>query len=220
MQQTFSPAPADGAGRSRMVPPSEAPVHSPIVVPPKKKQFKAPVASVDPDYLAGENVPDETPCLRAGDGARRAPEGKRGLFTLAKMSALAALRCRPRPYSWPRPCRPAPGQPAQVYRTSAAAYQEQVAAAPGQPAFAPPARRRAAAVALVLQRRAALGPRQRRHAVRTIARDFHLACGMPLNAIFAAVHVRAKKARLRIRDAVLCSAPHHAGSAPRHSITS
>jgi hypothetical protein len=46
MQQTFSPAPADGAGRSRVVPPSEAPVHSPIVVPPKKKQFKAPVASV------------------------------------------------------------------------------------------------------------------------------------------------------------------------------
>ena len=61
MQQTFSPAPADGAGRSRVVPPSEAPVHSPIVVPPKKKQFKAPVASVDPDYLAGDDVRDEAP---------------------------------------------------------------------------------------------------------------------------------------------------------------
>ena len=61
MQQTYSPAPADGAGRSRVVPPSEAPLHSPIVVPPKKKQFKAPVASIAPDYLVGVNVPDEAP---------------------------------------------------------------------------------------------------------------------------------------------------------------
>src|SRR5688572_17917084 len=29
VQQTYQPAPADGAGRSRALPPSEAPVHSP-----------------------------------------------------------------------------------------------------------------------------------------------------------------------------------------------
>ncbi len=51
VQQTYQPAPAEGAGRSRSVPPSEAPVHSPIVVPPKNKQFKAPVARVDPSYV-------------------------------------------------------------------------------------------------------------------------------------------------------------------------
>ena len=45
VQQTYQPAPADGAGRSRSLPPSEAPVHSPIVVPPKSKQFKAPVSA-------------------------------------------------------------------------------------------------------------------------------------------------------------------------------
>ena len=129
MQQTYSPAPADGAGRSRVVPPSEAPLHSPIVVPPKKKQFKAPVASVDPDYLAGENVPDETPAYARVMAQGPAPEGKRGLFTSQRFRARSA------------PVQAAPVQqaaPAQVYRTSAAsaAYQEQVAAAQAQPAFA------------------------------------------------------------------------------------
>src|SRR5262245_35270029 len=30
VQQTYQPAPAEGAGRSRALPPSEAPVHSPV----------------------------------------------------------------------------------------------------------------------------------------------------------------------------------------------
>jgi hypothetical protein len=93
VQQTYSPAPADGAGRSRVVPPSEAPEHSPIVVPPKKKQFKAPVATLDPAYVAtvtdGQRsdapepgygstpVPNAMPVMAQG----AAPEPKRGLFT-------------------------------------------------------------------------------------------------------------------------------------------
>jgi hypothetical protein len=108
-----------------------------------------------------------------------APEGKRGLFTSQRFRARSAP-VQAAPVQLAAPVQATPGQPAQVYRTSAAAYQEQVRRRAGATRIRPPARRRAAAVALVLQRRAALGPRQRRHAVRTIARDFHLACGMPL----------------------------------------
>ncbi len=125
VQQTYSPAPADGAGRSRMTPPSEAPVHSPIVVPPKKKQFKAPVASVDPVYVASatEGVRSDAPqpgyasppaSIAAPVMARgAAPEARRGLFT------STALRSR---------------------NAASAAYEEHTAAirhAPAQTAAAP-----------------------------------------------------------------------------------
>jgi hypothetical protein len=100
VQQTYSPAPAEGAGRSRVVPPSEAPEHSPIVVPPRKKQFKAPVATVDPSYgeeMSGEldagapqpryaaSVPASAPVMAQG-----AAGGKRGLFTSQTVRAPSA----------------------------------------------------------------------------------------------------------------------------------
>ena len=102
VQQTYSPAPAEGAGRSRVVPPSDAPEHSPIVVPPKTKQFKAPVARVDPTYLAdmsgelGANapqpgyastrIPASAPVMAQGAAA----EPKRGLFTSQRFRARSA----------------------------------------------------------------------------------------------------------------------------------
>jgi hypothetical protein len=88
VQQTYQPAPADGAGRSRAVPPSEAPVHSPVITPPKSRQFKAPQASVDPDYVEsvaqGEprslSAPAAPPVVAQG----ATPEPKRGLFNMLR----------------------------------------------------------------------------------------------------------------------------------------
>jgi len=101
VQQTYSPAPAAGAGRSRVLPPSETPEHAPIVVPPKKKRFGPPVAIVDPTYIASADdvrsdapQPDtaSTPVLASApvmaQGA--APEPKRGLFTSPTFRARSA----------------------------------------------------------------------------------------------------------------------------------
>jgi hypothetical protein len=90
VQQTYQPAPADGAGRSRALPPSEAPVHSPVIAPPKHKRFKAPAASVDPEYIEsvaqGEprslSAPAPEPAPVVAQGA--APEQKRGLFGMLR----------------------------------------------------------------------------------------------------------------------------------------
>lgn len=128
VQQTYTPppAPAAGAGRSRMVPPSEAPIHSPIVVPPKRKQFKAPVATVDPGYIASVAEPAAAPVMAQGAAA----EPKRGLFNM--------LRNRNAPIRTAR-VQAAPVQFAPVYTTSAAsaAYEEHVAALPVQTASIP-----------------------------------------------------------------------------------
>jgi hypothetical protein len=101
VQQTYSPAPAAGAGRSRVLPPSETPEHAPIVVPPKKKRFGPPVAMVDPTYIASADdvrrdtpqpgpastpVPASAPVMAQG----RAVEPKRGLFTSQSFRARSA----------------------------------------------------------------------------------------------------------------------------------
>lgn len=142
VQQTYSPAPADGAGRSRVVPPSEAPIHSPIVVPPKKKQFKAPTATVDPSYVerlaAGSDRQEAAPVAAPAPVSRpvmaqgAAAEGKRGLFT------SQTFRNRNAPVQTAR-VQTAPVQLTPVYTTSAAsaAYNEHVAAARVQTASIP-----------------------------------------------------------------------------------
>jgi hypothetical protein len=150
VQQTYSPAPAEGAGRSRVVPPSEAPIHSPIVVPPKKKQFKAPLVTVDPSYVeriaAGSEMQETAPVAAPMPVAPPvmaqgvAPEPKRGLFALfrsrnaqpqmAQMQAAQPIATAPMQASL---------QAGPVYTTSAAAaaYEEHVARAPVQTAYAP-----------------------------------------------------------------------------------
>jgi len=153
VQQTYQPAPADGAGSSRRVPPSEAPVHSPIVVPPKNKQFKAPVARVDPSYVeriaagseeqepapAAAPMPVTPPVMAQGT----APEPKRGLF------GLFSRKSQPQPQMvqvqqvqttqmQAQPIATAPMQAAPVYPSAAsAAYEEHIARAPVQTAYAP-----------------------------------------------------------------------------------
>lgn len=140
VQQTYQPAPAEGAGRSRAVPPSEAPVHSPIITPPKSKQFKAPVATLDPSYVertegdaGAEPEPVELPpSMRqppvVAQGA--APEQKRGLFGLFRRNTQ------------PQQAQAVPMQVAPVYTSAAsAAYQEHAvvpapASAPARAAYA------------------------------------------------------------------------------------
>ena len=161
VQQTYQPAPADGAGSSRRVPPSEAPVHSPIVVPPKNKQFKAPVARVDPSYVeriaAGSEpqdaapvaapVPVQPPVMAQG----AAPEPKRGLFGLfSRKSRPQMAQLQPAQVQTTQlqaqPIATAPMQTAPVYASAAsAAYEEHIARAPMQTAYAPqPAQQRTA----------------------------------------------------------------------------
>jgi hypothetical protein len=134
VQQSYQPAPAEGAGSSRAAPPSEAPIHSPIVVPPKKKQFKAPLASIDPSYVErlapGSNQPDArsaepmpvTPPVMAQGTA---PEPKRGLFNMLRRRSaqpqMAQMQVQPQA---------APGSAA------AAAYEEHGARAPAPAAYA------------------------------------------------------------------------------------
>lgn len=150
VQQTYQPAPAEGAGRSRVVPPSEAPEHSPIVVPPKNKQFKAPVARVDPSYVeriaarneeqeaapAAAPMPVAPPVMAQG----AAPEAKRGLFGLFRSRNAQPQMAQVQPA---QPIATAPMQPSlqpsPVFTTSAAAaaYEEHVARAPMQTAYAP-----------------------------------------------------------------------------------
>ena len=157
VQQTYQPAPAEGAGRSRTVPPSEAPVHSPIITPPKSKQFRAPQASVDPDYVdsvaQGEprslSAPLAAPVVAQGT----APEPKRGLFNMlrnrntggqtAQIQQVQVQQVRMQPARVQIAQGPAaPMQVAPVYATPAssaasAAYAEYTTAsvqtAPAQP---------------------------------------------------------------------------------------
>jgi hypothetical protein len=130
VQQTYSPAPADGAGRSRVAPPSEVPVHSPVIAPPKHKRFKAPTASVDPDYVDsvahGEPrslsapAPGAAPVVAQG----AAPEQKRGLFNMLRNRNAGVQTAQ---------AQTAPMQIAPVYATpstsaASAAYAEYTAA--------------------------------------------------------------------------------------------
>lgn len=148
VQQSYQPAPAEGAGRSRAAPPSEAPVHSPIVVPPKKKQFRAPTASVDPDYVTavaeGRDPPSAVPPSPPVMAQGAAPEQKRGLFNFFRnrkaqpqpqpaVAYAAPVRSAPMQAAAPQP------QPAPVHTASAAsaAYQEHVASAPVHTASIP-----------------------------------------------------------------------------------
>jgi hypothetical protein len=133
VQQTYQPAPAEGAGRSRAVPPSEAPVHSPVITPPKSKQFRAPQASVDPDYVDsiahGEprslSAPAAPPVVAQG----AAPEGKRGLFNMLRNRNAGVQTAQVQQVQ----VQTAPTQIAPVYATpsssaASAAYAEYTAA--------------------------------------------------------------------------------------------
>ena len=150
VQQTYQPAPAEGAGRSRVVPPSEAPEHSPIVVPPKNKQFKAPVARVDPSYVeriaarneeqeaapAAAPMPVAPPVMAQG----AAPEAKRGLFGLfrSRNAQPQIAQMQPAQPIATAPMQPSPqASPAYTTSAAAAAYEEHVARAPMQTAYAP-----------------------------------------------------------------------------------
>jgi len=138
VQQTYSPAPADGAGRSRAVPPSEAPVHSPVIVPPRSKQFKAPQASVDPDYV--ESVvqgeprslsappPGSAPVVAQG----AAPEQKRGLFNMLRNRNAGAQTAQVQT----APMQIAPVDTTPATSAASAAYAEYTAA-PAQTASIP-----------------------------------------------------------------------------------
>jgi hypothetical protein len=149
VQQTYQPAPAEGAGRSRAVPPSEAPVHSPIVVPPKKKQFKAPLATVDPSYVerieAGGDeqepgsVAAPTPATPPVMAQGAAPEPRRGLFGLFRSRNAPPQMAQMQPAQvQAQPVATTPMQPRPVYASAAAAaYEEHVARAPVQAAYAP-----------------------------------------------------------------------------------
>jgi len=148
VQQTYQPAPAEGAGRSRVTPPSEVPVHSPIVVPPKTKQFKAPVARVDPSYverIAAGSEPQEAapvaapapvppPVMAQGT----APEPKRGLFGLfSRKSQRQMAQVQPAQVQTTQ-MQAQPIATAPVYASAAsAAYEERIARAPMQTAYAP-----------------------------------------------------------------------------------
>lgn len=147
VQQTYQPAPADGAGRSRATPPSEAPIHSPVIAPPKHKRFKAPTASVDPDYVesvvAGEPrslsapVPAAAPVVAQG----AAPEQKRGLFNMLRGRNTGAQTARIQTL----PAQTAPMQIAPVAYTApstsaaSAAYAEYTTAPVQTAAIAAPA---------------------------------------------------------------------------------
>lgn len=139
VQQTYQPAPAEGAGRSRAVPPSEAPVHSPVITPPKSKQFKAPQASVDPDYVdsvaQGEprslSAPAEPPVVAQG----AAPEPKRGLFNMLRNRSASVQAAHVQPQ-----VQPVQAQPAQMQIAQGPAAPMQIA-----PVYATPASSAAAA---------------------------------------------------------------------------
>ncbi len=147
VQQTYQPAPAEGAGGSRPLPPSQAPVHSPVIAPPKHKRFKAPTASVDPDYVAsvaqGEprslSAPAPAAAPVVAQGA--APEQKRGLFNMLRGRNAGVQTAQVQTQVQAAPSQTAPVQLAPAaYTTSAAsaAYAEHTAA-PAQPASAQPA---------------------------------------------------------------------------------
>ncbi len=141
VQQTYSPAPAEGAGRSRAAPPSEAPVHSPVIAPPKHKRFKAPTASVDPDYVEsvaqGEprslSAPAPVAAPVVAQGA--APEQKRGLFNMLR-NRNAGVQAAQAPTA-PRQIAPAYAPPSTS--AASAAYAEYTAAPVQTASIAAPA---------------------------------------------------------------------------------
>jgi hypothetical protein len=143
VQQTYQPAPAEGAGRSRPVPPSEAPEHSPIVVPPKSKQFRAPVARVDPSYverLDGDAGAGQQPAAISTPAPVTPPVMAQGAAPEQKRGGLFALFGRRKTDPQPAQSAVMPVQAAPVYASAASAgYEEYVSAAPApaQTAYAP-----------------------------------------------------------------------------------
>ena len=201
VQQTYQPAPADGAGRSRAVPPSEAPVHSPVITPPKSKQFKAPQASVDPDYVdsvaQGEprslSAPPPAPVVAQG----AAPEPKRGLFNMLRNRNAGAQTAQVQQVqvqqvqdaagsraNRSRFCRADADRTGLCHAVELGGIRGlcRIHHSAGADRIDRRSRAGAAAhrIAFLSRQHEARRARQQRHAVQRAARHFHLAAGMPV----------------------------------------